>query len=29
MSTGMRVQPRWRDEPHNMIDDLACWEPAS
>jgi uncharacterized OB-fold protein len=29
MSTGMRVQPRWRAEPHNMIDDLACWEPAS
>jgi uncharacterized OB-fold protein len=28
MSTGMRVQPRWRAEPHNMIDDLACWEPA-
>ena len=26
--TGMRVQPRWRDEAHNMIDDLACWEPA-
>jgi uncharacterized OB-fold protein len=29
MSTGMRVQPRWRAEAHNMIDDLACWEPAS
>jgi uncharacterized OB-fold protein len=29
MSTGMRVQPRWRAEPHNMIDDLACWEPTS
>jgi uncharacterized OB-fold protein len=29
MSTGMRVRPRWRGEPHNMIDDLACWEPAS
>ena len=28
MSTGMRVQPRWRAEAHNMIDDLACWEPA-
>ena len=28
MSTGMRVQPRWRDEAHNMIDDLVCWEPA-
>ena len=29
MSTGMTVQPRWRAEAHNMIDDLACWEPAS
>jgi uncharacterized OB-fold protein len=29
MSTGMRVQPRWRDEAQNRIDDLACWEPAS
>ena len=29
MATGMRVQPRWRAEPHNMIDDLACWEPVS
>jgi len=29
MTTGMRVRPRWRAEPHNMIDDLACWEPAS
>ena len=29
MATGMRVQPRWRAEPHNMIDDLACWEPLS
>jgi len=28
MATGMRVRPRWRAEPHNMIDDLACWEPA-
>ena len=28
MSTGMRVRPRWRDAAHNMIDDLACWEPA-
>lgn len=28
MSTGMRVQPRWRAEPHNMVDDLACREPA-
>jgi len=29
MATGMRVQPRWRAEPHNMIDDLACWEPST
>ena len=28
MSTGMRVRPRWRAEPHNMIDDIACWEPT-
>ncbi len=28
MATGMRVRPRWRAEAHNMIDDLACWEPA-
>ena len=28
MATGMRVKPRWRDTAHNMIDDLACWEPA-
>ena len=29
MRTGMRVQPRWRDEPRNRIDDLACWEPLA
>jgi len=29
MRTGLRVQPRWRDEPRNRIDDLACWEPLS
>jgi uncharacterized OB-fold protein len=29
MSTGMRVTPRWRAEPHHMIDDLEAWEPAS
>lgn len=28
MSTGMRVMPRWRAEPHHMIDDLEAWEPA-
>ncbi len=27
MSTGMRVIPRWRAEPHHMIDDLEAWEP--
>ena len=27
MSTGMRVVPRWRDEPHHLIDDLAAWVP--
>jgi uncharacterized protein len=29
MSTGMRVTPRWRAEPHHLIDDLEAWEPAS
>ena len=29
MHTGMRVQPRWRAEPHHMIDDLEAWEPES
>ena len=29
MRTGMRVQPRWRAETHNRIDDLEAWEPAS
>jgi uncharacterized OB-fold protein len=28
MSTGMRVRPRWRDEPRGRIDDIVCWEPA-
>jgi uncharacterized OB-fold protein len=28
MRTGMRVQPRWRAETHNRIDDLEAWEPA-
>jgi hypothetical protein len=28
MATGMRVAPRWRAEPRNRVDDLACWEPA-
>jgi uncharacterized OB-fold protein len=29
MQTGMRVTPRWRAEPHHMVDDLEAWEPAS
>jgi uncharacterized OB-fold protein len=28
MATGMKVRPRWKDEPKNRIDDLACWEPV-
>ena len=28
MSTGMRVRPRWRPDPHHMIDDLEAWEPV-
>ena len=28
MSTGMRVRPRWRADPHHMIDDLEAWEPV-
>jgi uncharacterized OB-fold protein len=27
MHTGLRVQPRWRAEPRNRVDDLECWEP--
>jgi hypothetical protein len=29
MRTGMRVQPRWRAETHNRIDDLEAWEPEA
>ena len=29
MSTGMRVQPRWRAEPHHLVDDLEAWEPEA
>ena len=29
MRTGMRVQPRWRAETHNRVDDLEAWEPES
>lgn len=28
MKTGMRVTPRWRDEPEGTIHDLVCFEPA-
>ena len=28
MSTGMRVQARWADEPTGSILDIACFEPA-
>ena len=27
MTTGMRVQPRWRDETRGEIGDIACFEP--
>jgi uncharacterized protein len=29
MQTGMRVTPRWRAEPHHMVDDIEAWEPAT
>lgn len=29
ISTGMRVQPRWRDERIGKITDIEGWEPAS
>ena len=29
MATGMRVQPRWREEPEGGIRDLACFEPEA
>ena len=28
MSTGMKVTPRFRKEPHGLITDLEAWEPA-
>src|SRR5271169_6511850 len=28
MSTGMRVQPRWAENPAGQITDIACFEPA-
>jgi uncharacterized OB-fold protein len=29
MHSGMRVAPRWRAEPHHLIDDIEAWEPPS
>lgn len=29
MSTGMRVKPRWSDDPQGGILDLACFEPEA
>jgi hypothetical protein len=28
MSTGMKVQPRFRSQPHGLITDLEAWEPV-
>ena len=28
MKTGMRVEPRWRDERIGMITDIECFVPA-
>jgi hypothetical protein len=27
MRTGLRVRPRWREEPKGELLDLACFEP--
>ena len=27
VTTGMRVRPRWRDEPTGLVTDLEAWEP--
>jgi uncharacterized OB-fold protein len=29
MKTGMKVRPRFRSEPHNLITDLEAWEPVA
>jgi uncharacterized protein len=29
MHTGMRVRPRWADQPAGQITDIACFEPAT
>jgi uncharacterized OB-fold protein len=28
ISTGMRVRPRFRSEPHGLVTDLEAWEPV-
>lgn len=28
MTTGMRVRPRFRTEPHGLVTDLEAWEPV-
>jgi uncharacterized protein len=28
MSTGMKVTPRYRKEPHGLVTDLEAWEPG-
>lgn len=29
MSTGMKVRPRFKSEPHGLITDLEAWEPVA
>jgi hypothetical protein len=29
MSTGMKVRPRYKREPHGLVTDLEAWEPVS
>lgn len=29
MSTGMRVRPRFKPEPHGLVTDLEAWEPVA
>lgn len=29
MSTGMRVRPRFKSEPHGLVTDLEAWEPVA
>ncbi len=28
MSTGMKVKPRFKTEPHGLVTDLEAWEPV-